>query len=132
MATLRRTLYLQAGVWALVGISLAVAPRFVLETVFGQPAYPDEAWLRVVGGQSFGLAMFMVLVGHRVHELWWWSWGFCLVTAGLAIVTLLNAAFGLAPGEPAALWWVFAGVTAAFAFSLLWGLARTARETPVG
>jgi len=131
MAALKRTLYLQAGVWALAGLGLAAVPRLVLGTVFGQPAYPDAAWLRVVGLESFGLAMFMVLVAHRIQELWWWAWGFWLVTGGIAAVTLLNAAFGLAPGEPAALWWAFAGVASAFAFALLYGLAATAREHPI-
>jgi len=131
MEGLKRTLYVQAGVWGLVGLALAFVPRFVVQDVFGQPPYPDPAWLRVVGLQSVGLAMFMVLVAHRIGELWWWAWGFCLVTAGVAVVTLLNAAFGLAPGEPATLWWVFAGVTSAFAFALLYGLAVTATQNPI-
>ncbi len=131
MSALRRTLYLQAGVWGGVGLALAVAPRWVLGSVFGQPVYPDDAWFRVVGLQAIGLAMVMVLVAHRIRELWWWSWGFCLITVGIAAVTLLNAAFGLAPGEPATLWWTFAAVASAFAFALLYGLAATARENPV-
>jgi len=131
MEGLKRTLYVQAGVWGLVGLALAALPRFVVQDVFGQPSYPDAAWLRVVGLQSVGLAMFMVLVAHRIRELWWWAWGFCLVTVAIAVVTLLNAAFGLAPGEPAALWWVFAGVTSVFAFALLYGLAVTATQNPI-
>ena len=131
MGALKRTLYLEAGLFGLVGLGLGVAPRFVLTTMFGQPAFPDLAWLRVVGLQAIGLAMLMVLVAHRIRELWWWSWAFCLVTVGLAAVALLNAAFGRAPGEPAVLWWAFAGVSTAFTFALLYGLAVTARENPV-
>jgi hypothetical protein len=131
MEALKRSLYLEAAVWAVAGLSLAVAPRFVLQTVFRQPPYPDEAWVRVAGVQAVGLAMFMVLVAHRIEQLWWWTWGFCFVTVGIAATTLLNAAFGLAPGEPAAFWWIFAGVTTAFALWLLYGLARTARQVPI-
>src|SRR6266545_6683512 len=94
MNALKRALYLQAAVWAVAGLAFAVAPRFVLVTLFDQPR-PDAAWLRIVGIQAFGLAMLMVLVAHRIEDLWWWSWAFAVVTAGTAALVVLNAAFGL-------------------------------------
>ena len=107
MRTLRMTLYLQAAVWSSVGAALAIVPRFVVSTVFGQTRPVGDGWIRVAGIQAFGLALFMVLVGHRIQDSWWWSWGFTIVTAGLAAVALLNAAFGLTPGDSAVLWWLF-------------------------
>ena len=131
MNALRRVLYLQAAVWALAGLSLAAAPRLVLVSLFRQPPFYDYAWLRILGLQSLGLAMLMVLVGHRVTELWWWSWAFELVNVALVPVVVLNAAFGLAPGESAVLWWVFSLVAAGFAFALLFGLFVSSREQPL-
>ena len=90
-------LYLQAGVWGLAGLVLTVAPRFALVTIFDQPRHQEFAWLRLFGLQAVGLAMFMVLVAHRVEELWWWSWAFAFVTTAMAAVVVLNAAIGLAP-----------------------------------
>ena len=130
MNTLRRVLYLQAGVWALVGAALAVAPRFVLVSLFDQPAYAEYAWLRVYGIQAVGMAMLMVLVAHRIEQLWWWSWAFALVTAATAALVVLNAAFGLAPGQSGVLWWVFGVVALAFSFALLYGLFASSKEQP--
>ena len=131
MNALRRVLYLQAAVWALAGLSLAAAPRLLLVSLFGQPPLYDYAWLRILGLQSLGLAMLMVLVGHRVTELWWWSWAFELVNVAIVPVVVLNAAFGLAPGESAVLWWMFSLVAAGFAFALLYGLFVSSREQPL-
>src|SRR2546422_1983706 len=130
MNALRRALYLQAGVWAIVGVALAVAPRVVLVTLFDQPRHQEFAWVRVLGVQSIGLALLMVLVAHRVEELWWWSWAFAIATVASAAVALLNAAFGLGPHESAALWWVFAGVAVLFSLGLLYGLYAASREQP--
>jgi hypothetical protein len=123
-------LYLQAGVWAAAGVALAIAPRFTLRTVFGQPAYNEYAWIRLVGIQAFGLALIMVLVGHQIQQLWWWSWAFALIAIGTASVVLLNAAFGLAPGQSSALWWIFSAVAVGFAFAMLYGLFAASRERP--
>src|SRR6266496_5166283 len=131
MNTLKRALYIQSAVWALVGMAIAVAPRFVLVTVFRQPAFYDHAWLRILGLQTFGLAMLMVLVGHRVQELWWWAWAFALVDVGIAAVVVLNAAIGRAPGESGALWWIFAALALLFAFDMLYGLYVSSREGPL-
>jgi hypothetical protein len=131
MQVLRRTLYLQAAVWSIAGFALATVPRFVVSTILGQSRPVGDAWIRVVGIQAFGLALFMVLVGHRIQDFWWWSWGFTLVTSGLATVALLNAAFGLARGDSAALWWLFGTVAVAFAFGLLYGLYQASGEQPI-
>jgi hypothetical protein len=129
---LRRALYLQAALWAIAGITVAAAPRFVLVSLFGQPEPAEPAWLRILGLQAFGLALLMVLVGHRARELWWWSWAFALTTVGTAVVAILHAAFGLAPGQSATLWWVFSGLSATLALALLYGLYLTAREYEPG
>lgn len=131
MQTLRRALYLQAAVWSVTGLAFAVAPRFVRSTLFGETRLVDDAWIRVVGIQAFGLALFMVLVGHRIPDSWWWSWGFTVVTSGLFAVAVLNAAFGLSPGESRLLWWLFAGIALLFAFWLLYGLYRASGEQPI-
>lgn len=130
MNTLRRVLYLEAGLWAVAGAALALAPRFVLVTLFDQPRYPEYAWLRLYGIQAVGLAMLMVLVAHRIEQFWWWSWAFALITAGTAAVVVLNAAFGLAPRQSGLLWWLFALLTLAFAFGLLYGLFASSKDQP--
>jgi len=130
MNALRRALYLQAAVWAVVGVALAAAPRFVLVTLFDQPADLGLAWTRVVGVQAVGLALLMVLVAHRVEELWWWSWAFALAAEGTAAVALLHAGFGLASHESGVLWWVLAGTAVLFSVGLLYGLLAASREQP--
>jgi hypothetical protein len=130
MNALRRVLYLEAGVWAVVGSALALAPRFVLITVFDQPPQGEFTWLRLYGIQAVGLAMLMVLVAHRIEELWWWSWSFAMVTAATAAVVVLNAAFGLSPSQSSSLWWLFGLVALAFSFALLYGLFVSSREQP--
>jgi hypothetical protein len=129
MQALRRVLHLQAAVWSVAGVALLVAPRFVLVTLFDQPRQ-EFAWVRVLGIQALGLGMMMVLVAHRVEELWWWSWGFAFVAVATAVVVLLNAAFGLAPHESSLLWWVFAALSALLTLGLLYGLYQASREQP--
>lgn len=125
---LRRVLYAEAGVWAVAGVALAAAPRFVLVTLFDQSPAPDYGWVRITGIEAFALALLMVLVGHRIEDLWWWSWAFVIPTGLLALVAVLNAAFGLPPTSSTVLWWIMAAVGALFTGGLLWGLARTGRE----
>jgi hypothetical protein len=132
MNALRRALYLQAAVWALAGVALAVAPKFVVDGLFDQGQPVEAAWLRIVGVQAFGLALLMVLVGQRAQDLWWWSWAFTLTTVSIAVVAVLHAAFGLAPGQPELMWWSFAGVTVLSSLALLYGLYLTAREYEPG
>ena len=131
MRALRRTLYLQSGVWALAGLALTIAPKLTLVTIFSQPRHQEFAWLRLFGLQAICLAMLMVLVAHRIEELWWWSWAFAFTTTAMAAVALLNAAFGLGPNESSVLWWVLSAVTLGFAFGLLYGLFVSSREQPL-
>jgi hypothetical protein len=124
-------LYLQAGVWGLAGLILTVAPKFTLVTLFDQPRHQEFAWLRLFGLQAICLAMLMVLVAHRVEELWWWSWAFAFVTTAMAAVVVLNAAIGLAPYQSATLWWILSVVIVGFALGLLYGLFVSSREQPL-
>ena len=130
MKALRRVLTLQAAVWALAGVALLAAPRFVLVTLFDQSRHQEFAWMRLFGAQALGLAMLMVLVAHRVEELWWWSWAFAFVAVVTASIVLLNAAFGLGPHESSVLWWVFSAITTLFSLGLLYGLYAASREQP--
>jgi hypothetical protein len=127
---LKRILLIEAGVWALCGLAIAVAPRFVLVTMFDLPPLPDQGYVRVAGIFSFCLSLLMVLVARRLAELWWFAWAFVIATAGSAIVALLNALFGLPEGAAPLLWWLFAAASTAFTVGLLAGLARTGTERP--
>jgi len=127
---LQRVLKLQAALWALAGVALAVAPGPVLEGVLDQPPISERAWVRVAGVCAVVLAMLMVLVGQRVADVWWWAWSFALLEAGVATVFALKAAFRLVPGASAWSWWALAGVSAAFGALDLAGLARASREKP--
>jgi hypothetical protein len=130
MNLLRRVLYYQAAVWAASGIAIAIAPRWVLETLFDQVSYPDDAFVRICGAMAVGLALMMVLVAQKVEELWWWSWAFALTDAGVVTIASLHAIFGLPDGSSSLVWWLFAGVNAAFAAALLAGMALAAQEKP--
>jgi hypothetical protein len=127
---LKRALYAQAAVWGVAGVALAVAPRWVLSTLFGQPPLAENAWLRILGIQAAGLAMLIVLVARRLRDLWWWAWAFEVVTVCVASIAALNAGFGLSPHEPAPVWWLLAATSTILAVAILWGLARTAQENP--
>ncbi|HEX6262500.1 MAG TPA: hypothetical protein VF097_06590 [Actinomycetota bacterium] len=129
MRLLRGALYAHALAWIVLGALLAIWPG-VLQSWLGQPPYVDRAWVRLVGVQAVGLALFMVLVGHRLEELWWWSWGFVLTTGAVAAVLTLNAAFGLPQGADAVLWWVLAIGHWALGSATLVGMSRAARERP--
>ena len=121
---------LEAAVWAACGVAIAVAPRFVLVTVFDLPELPDQGYVRIAGIFAFSLSLLMVLVSRRLTELWWFTWAFVVATAGSAFVAGLNALFGLPDGVSPLLWWVFAAVSIAFTFGLLAGLAKTGTERP--
>jgi hypothetical protein len=129
MRLLRGVLYLHALVWTVVGVALAVWPG-LLQSALGQPIYVEHAWVRLFGVQAVGLAMVMVLVGHRVEELWWWSWAFVFATAGVAAVATLNAAFDLPAGARAPVWWTLALVAWTLASGLLVAMSRAAQERP--
>jgi hypothetical protein len=122
---LRRVLVLQAAVWGACGLALAVAPRFVLVTIFDLPPLPDDGFVRVAGTCSFSLALLMVVIARRLDEIWWFAWAFVFAAAGTAIVATFEALLGDAS---AVLWWLFAGASFAFTAGLLAGLAKTGSE----
>jgi len=121
---------LEALVWAACGAAIAVAPRFVLVTMFDLPELTDQGYVRIAGVFAFSLSLLMVLVARRLETLWWFTWAFVLATAGSAIVAALDALFGLPDGASPLLWWVFAAVSTAFTAGLLAGLAKTGTERP--
>jgi hypothetical protein len=130
--TLRRVLYLQAGVSFLAGVVMVAIPATLLR-LFGEslPASGEQAWIRLGGVDAIIVAMCMVMVGHRVEDLWWWSWAFALGTLAAAAVALLNTAFGLGAGESAVAWWLFALGLLGLTCGLLYGLYVSSRERPL-
>ena len=72
----------------------------------------------------------MVLVSHRVEDLWWWSWTFVLLEVGTSVVLVLNALVGVPVGAASWPWWLLAGVNAGFALIELSALARIGTERP--
>lgn len=130
MAILRRVLYLDALVSAVIGLALAAAPGWAFEDLFGQPPAPDTAIHRLAGVAAFSLALLMVLVGHRVEDLWWWCWAFVVLEVGAAAVGTLQAAFGLPDRAAAWPWWGLGIGSWLFAGAFLWGIARAGAEAP--
>jgi len=129
---LRRVLVWQAALWAGFGLVLVIAPGWVVETVFDQPPLGEEAWLRVSGVMAIALAGMMVLVSHRVEDLWWWSWTFVILEVASSVVLVLNALVGVPEGAASWPWWLLAGVNAGFALIELAALARIGGERPPG
>lgn len=130
MKLLRNVLYLDALVWAITGILLALWPVWLLERVFAQVPLGEYAWVRMAAILGIGMAMLMVLVAHRVETLWWFAWAFVLTEGAQALLGALNALYGLPQGSGALLWWLFAGVSAVFALALLAGVAKAGLEKP--
>lgn len=130
MTFLRRVLSAQAGLWALFGFVVGTAPGWLLETVAGQPALTDDAWLRALGVIAVVLALLMVLVAQRLEDVWWWAWAFAVLEAGTATVFALHALFGLPEGASAWSWWLLAGVNGVVAALDLVGLGLAAQEKP--
>jgi len=131
MNGLRRTLYLEAAVSGLFGVALAVAPGFTIHTIFRHPFLAGTTWPRLFGIQSMGLAMMMVLVGHRLEDLWWWSWAFAFTTVAGTVVVILTAAFGLGPFDSAVPWWLLSLTGLGFSAGLLYGLFVVSRQRPL-
>ncbi|HZD18624.1 MAG TPA: hypothetical protein VE669_10830, partial [Actinomycetota bacterium] len=130
MRPLRGALYLHAAAWFGLGLVLALWPR-VLQAWLGQPPYPEHAWVRIVGILLVGASLQMVLVGHRVEELWWWSWSFVFTTGSVAALLTLNAAFGVPEGGASTVWWVLALAHWGLASLLLLAMQRAATERPL-
>jgi hypothetical protein len=129
MTFLRRVLSAQAALWAVFGSVVAIAPRWLVHTVAGQPV-PDETWFRATGVMAIALALTMVLVAQRLEDVWWWSWAFVVLEAGTATVFALHALFGLPEGASAWSWWLLAGVNGVVGALDLVGLGITAQEKP--
>jgi hypothetical protein len=127
---LKRVLYLQALVASVAAIGLIAFPGFLLETVLGQPRYPDYAWVRLVGVQAIALSLLIVLVAQRIEEMWWWSWAFVVVAFGTAAVTTLHALIGLPPRAEAWPWWALGLFSWLVAFGLLRGIALAGAQSP--
>ena len=130
MKLLRRVLIWQAALWAGFGLTLVIAPGWVIETVFNQPPLGEDAWLRVSGVMAITLAGLMVLVANRVEELWWWSWAFVILEVASTAVLALNALVGVPEGAPSWPWWLLAGANAGFALIELGALAQIGTERP--
>lgn len=130
MSLLRRVLTFDALLSMLVGVSLVAVPRFVLVTLLGQPEPSDQALIRLLGVALVVLALLMVLIAHRIEELWWWCWAFVVLEAGIAAVATLHAAFGVPSDAEAWPWWVLGLASWALAFAFLWGIARAGTEAP--
>ena len=128
VAVLRRILYLDALVTAAIAVVLIPFPGFVFEDLLAQPPASDYTLVRLLGASLLPLALLMVLIGHRVQELWWWCWAFVIFEAGWGMILTLEAAFGLPAGSRAAWWWVSAAVAWGFALAYLWGIARAGNE----
>ncbi len=124
---LRGALRLQAVVWALAGVALLAAPGWLVESVMDQPPPGEAAWLRLSGVAAVALAGQMVLVGHRVEELWWWSWTFVLLEVG-AVAVLAAGAVAPPRGAPAWPWWAAAVVNGALGVAEIVALARAGTE----
>ncbi len=127
---LRRVLYWQAAAWALGSLPELVAPRWFLERLFHQTPYPDHAYVRAAGAMGIGLAMFMVLVAHRIEDVWWWSWAFVVVDAALATICVLSALFGPQEGSGTLLWWLLGAANVGFGGALLVGMGLAGQERP--
>ena len=125
---LKRVLYLQAAANALFSVLAVTAPRFLLVTLLGQPAYVDYAWIRLVGVQDLVLAMLIVLVAQRIEEMWWWSWAFVVMAFGTAAIMTLHALIGLPPAAAAWPWWAGGLFSWLIAFGLLRGIAGAGVE----
>jgi hypothetical protein len=125
---LRRILYLDALLNAALGVALIAAPRLLLVDVFGQPVYPDYAFVRVFGAAALTLALLEVLIGQRVNELYWWCWAFVLFEGARASILTLHVLFGLPDGASPFMWWLGSGVRWAIAVGLLLGIGRAAGE----
>ena len=130
MNSLRRTLYLGAAFMALGGLFLTIAPRFFLVVVLGQIELPDYVPPRLAGVGALVGAMLMVLVAHKIEDVWWWSWAFVIGAVGFALISLLRAIFGPS-GASVLPWWLLAAASAAFGASLVWGLYLASQERPL-
>lgn len=107
---------------------LVTAPGWLTETVLDQGQLGEDAWLRAAGVMAIALAAQMVLVGHRIEELWWWSWTFVVLQIATTLVFVANALLGVPDGAAAWPWWLLAALDASAGIVLLGALARAGTE----
>jgi hypothetical protein len=122
MALLRRVLYWEAALLASGGVIIAAFPGWVVETLFSQPR-TELTWVRIVGVQGLGFGLLLVVVAHRLEQIWWASWAFAITGCGIALVSLVHAVAGVPAGESSVLWWALGLVALLFTLALLTGLA---------
>jgi hypothetical protein len=130
MTLLRRTLKTGAGVQLVIGLALGLFPFFVLVRILDQAPMTEYVWVRLFALTIVVLAMFHILVAQNLKEVWWWSWGFAAMDAGVATLCILNALFGLPPDSAAWPWWLFGLAALGFTILYLVGLARAGQEKP--
>ena len=128
MSLLRAALRWHAVVWTLLGVVLLLAPGWFVETIMGQPPLGQDSWLRMGGIMAIALAAQMVLVGHRIEELWWWAWTFVFLGLGVGVVSALTALTGVPDGAAVWPWWAIAAVSGALAVVEIAALARSGTE----
>jgi hypothetical protein len=129
---LRRVLYWAAALWMVAGVALVLAPGWLVEDVFHQPAVGDAAWLRAAGVMAIALALLMVLLAHHLDEVWWWTWTFVVLEAGTAAVFLLHALVSVPKEAPAWPWWLLGLANGLFAAFEVAGLAQVGvKRSPV-
>jgi hypothetical protein len=131
MTLLRRALQIQAALWFGGGLAFGLLPTWVAESLMSQEPIGEYAWARAGAIMGVVLALLMVLVSRTLDQVWWWSWAFVLLSAGMATLCAVNAAFGLGPASAAWPWWVLAGIHAALGALLLLGLSAAGREQPI-
>jgi hypothetical protein len=128
MAMLRTVLRWQAVLWAVSGVALAAIPGTIVEGPLAQAPTGEGAWLRLLGVAGIVLAAQIVLVGRRLEELWWWTWSFVLLEAGVALVALTAGVLGRPEGSATWPWLTLGVVSLAFAALDVTGLARAGTE----
>jgi hypothetical protein len=131
MTFLQRVLKAQALAWFIAAIGFALAPRSLVVTVMKQPPEAQYVWVRAGAIMGLVLAMFMVLVAQRIGDVWWWSWAFAVLSAGLATLCIATAAFGIPVGSVAWPWWTLGLGHLVFGALDLWGLSLAAQEKPI-
>ncbi len=130
MTFLIRVLKVQAAVWVVFGVALAITPAGVLRLI-DQTVPRDGAWIRLLGVCAVVLALYMVLVAQHAVQTWWWAWGFVVLEAGVATVAIINAIAGVPTGLPAWPWWTLGIVSIAFGALDLLGIVQAEHEKPV-
>lgn len=131
MVLLKRFLQAQAAVWALLGLAVATAPKWMLVTVLDQPPYPDYTIVRSCGVMAISAALIAVLVSRQLDSVWWWSWAFAITDAALATLAVTNGLLGPVEGTGALTWLAWAAVSGLLAAGLLLGIGRAGEEKPI-